>query len=120
MWMLLAACFGPAEDTGGPLESSVEDITDPFCVDAPAVRWTNFGEGFILHNCQGCHASSTPDRHGAPEEVDFDTLERVWEQRWLVLGTAAGESPTMPPEGGVSDDDRTRLEWWLRCAPEGT
>jgi len=120
MLILWLGCLGTAPDSSAPDETGAVDSADPFCVDAPVVRWTNFGESFITHSCQGCHATVSPDRHGAPDEVDFDSLERVWEQQWLILGVAAGEAPTMPPEGGVDPDDRVRLEWWLRCAPEGT
>lgn len=121
MWILMLACMRSGD---GPVDSnaSIADSSDTgsYCEDVPDVRWANFGESFILHSCQGCHATTTPNRHGAPDDVDFDTLERVWEQKWFILGVATGDAPTMPPEGGVVDDDRTRLEWWLRCAPEGT
>ena len=84
------------------------------------VTWDNFGASFILHQCQGCHASTAVDRYGAPDTVTFDTKEEVWAQAAVVLAVAAGPSPTMPPRGGVSDDDRQRLSWWLTCAEPGT
>lgn len=90
------------------------------CADVPVVNYANFGEGFVLHYCQGCHAASTPDRYGAPEAVAFDTVEQVWAMRERILALAAGDPASMPPAGGTSADDRTRLTWWLECAEEGT
>lgn len=97
----------PPEDTG--------TAVDPLCVDAPVVTWNNFGEGFLIENCQACHASTAPNRHGAPENVTFDTEDdvRTWKDR--ILARAAGDAPTMPPMGGTSADDRYLLEVWLTC-----
>ncbi len=115
LWLL--ACAGPEAP-----QDSVQDTApaEDFCAEAPVVRWTNFGQGFITGSCQGCHASTTPDRYGAPEGVTFDSVEEVWAQKDMILLTCTGEAPSMPPNGGVHEDDRTRLAWWLRCAPEGT
>jgi len=90
------------------------------CADIPLVNWDTFGAGFLLHHCQGCHASTTPDRYGAPAEVTFDTKEQAWAWRDRILERSAVDPPTMPPAGGTSEDDRVRLRWWLECAPEGT
>lgn len=92
---------------------SVQD-TSP-CADAPTVTWETWGEGFVTESCQSCHASTSPDRNGAPEDVIFDTEQDVLDRATAVLSVATGESPTMPPEGGVSDDDRALLEIWLTC-----
>jgi uncharacterized membrane protein len=107
---LLLACAGgdSVAPTAGP------------CDDAAVVTWNNFGEAFILHNCQACHASTTADRYGAPESVTFDTKSEVWAQAASILSVATGDAPSMPPRGGVSDDDRQRLVWWLTCAEPGT
>lgn len=100
--------------------SSPTDSADPACADAPTVTWNSFGAGFILENCQGCHASTAPDRFGAPDAVVFDTLTDCWDQADRILARAAGVSPTMPPQGGTTEDDRTLLTWWLTCATPGT
>lgn len=99
----------PVGETGGP------DPADPTCDEAPVVTWDNFGRGFLVENCQACHASTAPDRHGAPIEVVFDTEgdARAWKDR--ILARAAGEAPTMPPMGGTSADDRYLLGVWLTC-----
>jgi hypothetical protein len=33
----------------------------------------------------------------------------------LILGVAVGQEPTMPPRGGVDEEDRYLLEVWLTC-----
>lgn len=122
--LLLAACLVADPPTRGPADSD-EPLADtagelPECVDAPVVDWDNFGQGFLLQSCQGCHASTTADRYGAPEEVTFDTVDQAWAWADDILSVAAGEAPTMPPRGGVEEDDRVRLVWWLACGVSGT
>jgi hypothetical protein len=110
--LLLAACGG------GDAPADGEDTADlpAICEDAPVVTWDNFGAGFVKESCQPCHASTAAERHDAPDTVVFDTEHDV--QLWSaqILDIATGESPTMPPQGGVSDDDRYLLEVWLTCA----
>ncbi|MCB9797724.1 MAG: hypothetical protein H6741_33960 [Alphaproteobacteria bacterium] len=47
-------------------------------------------------------------------------MEEVWAWQERILARAAADAPTMPPAGGTSEDDRTRLRWWLECAEPGT
>ena len=101
-------------DTGG----DGSDVLN--CDDAPRVDWINFGQGFFVQNCNGCHHSETPDRYGAPEDVIFDTADDVWAQKGLVLGTAGGESPSMPPNGGTTLIQREKLQIWLECGEDGS
>ena len=84
------------------------------------VTYANFGRSFMTENCQGCHASTTADRYDAPETVIFDTVEDCWGFKERILARSTGDAPSMPPSGGVFEDDRTLLEVWLRCASEGT
>ena len=93
-----------------------EAAADP-CAEAPVTTWANFGHGFLIGNCQGCHASTATDRHGAPLGVSFDTPAEVSRLRSAILATATGPAPTMPPAGGVSEPDRARLARWLACDP---
>ncbi len=112
----------PHADSQAPAADSHEtgETVEEFCADAPLLNYANFGQGFILENCQGCHSSATPERYGAPTEAFFDTVEDCWTWSDRILARSAGEDATMPPQGGVSDDDRVRLQWWLLCAEEGT
>jgi uncharacterized membrane protein len=105
-WLLLA-CGGKPEDTGW---------TD--CSEAPVVNYDNFGEGFLLHNCQSCHATTTGNRYGAPENVSFDTKESV--SQWLgrIYETTIGPQHSMPPAGTIAEDEQVMLYWWLVCEEE--
>lgn len=115
IWLLLACVgYGGGDDSG-------------FCADAPIVTWETFGAGFVRENCQTCHASTSLERHGAPEAVTFDTVDQVWAYRDRILARVIealddGDTGTgpMPPMGGTSDDDRYLLEVWLTCGAEGT
>ncbi len=93
---------------------------DPLdCDDALNLDWVNFGESFFIQNCNGCHHSETPDRYGAPDYATFDTPDEVWSQKGMVLSTAGGENPSMPPNGGTTETDRLKLEIWLTCGENG-
>lgn len=111
MWLvLLLACTGTKDS----------DTASGLCADAPVVTYESFGAGFMTENCQSCHASTSPDRNEAPENVVFDTVDDVWAHRDAVLALSASDTPSMPPLGGTTADDRARLEIWLTCAEEGT
>lgn len=96
-----------------------EDSADA-CAGVPLVNWDNFGDAFMGESCRGCHSATSPSRVGAPEGMDFDTVDQVWAWKAAILGTAGTDAPTMPPEGGTTADDREKLHWWLECAEEGT
>ena len=80
--------------------------------DVPSYQeWTN---GFLLSKCQPCHASTTPNRYGAPEQVTFDSYEQV--EPWLEsIARTVLEEETMPPSGGVTNEERDLLDLWLSC-----
>ena len=109
--LLLLSC-STSPDTGA-------DTADDTCAEAAVTNWNNFGASFLTHQCQSCHASGAPNRYDAPEDVHFDTVEEAWDWADRILARATGEAPSMPPEGGVDEDDRTRLSWWLICGTPG-
>ena len=120
--LLALACRSP-DPSHDSREMNVEDsipLVNPACEDAPALRYNNFGHGFLIENCNGCHAATATERYGAPEDVHFDDVDEAWLWSAQILLAVTGEEATMPPEGGVSEDDKQRLIWWLECAPEGT
>ena len=132
-WQLLplaalwSGCFRvegtPDGNSGNPSDDTADtayDTADSVCEDAPVVTYANFGEGFLLSNCQSCHASTTTNRNGAPEGVTFDTVKEVWTWSTRILARSTGEEADMPPEGGVSEYDITLLEFWLACGIDGT
>ena len=90
------------------------------CAGAPDVTYHNFGSSFLRHNCQGCHASTTADRYGAPEGVFFDDVEQAWQWKARILAVTIGEEADMPPAGTIPHDDQMMLYWWLECNRKGT
>ena len=50
-----------------------------------------------------------------PPAVSFDTEEQVRGMAERILIVATGEQPLMPPQGGVPEDERYRLEVLLTC-----
>ena len=114
-WILFTACTGTAEDSAA--DSAAEEA---LCADAATVTWNSWGQGFLVEACQGCHASTAVDRFGAPEDATFDTVDEAWAWADRILARAGSDPATMPPQGGVDEDDRQRLIWWLTCAEPGT
>jgi hypothetical protein len=106
--LALAACAGgaPAGGGGGPAPDDTGSL--------PLVTWESFGEALMVEHCQPCHASTTPDRYGAPEDVIFDTEAAVLARRDAVLAAATGAAPSMPPALPLDETDQARLRAWLR------
>ena len=82
--------------------------------------WENTGEPIMDTWCTPCHSASVTgeQRNGAPDEVDFDTLEdvRAWSHRILIQ---AALSDNMPPAGGLSTTERADLQEWIACGTPG-
>jgi uncharacterized membrane protein len=104
---------------GSEGEDTSTTVPTGACHDAPVLTWENFGQGFVLEHCQSCHAAAAPYRsqtdNPPPETVTFDTHEQTVALRTLILATAAGETPSMPPRGGVAEIDIDKLDIWLNC-----
>ena len=109
--LLLTACGDKPTETG-----SIEPSTDPpeWCQEEMEVTYENFGEGFLLTHCQGCHAGDAPNRFGAPETVSFDNEEQVNQWLSLIMFTILDDQ-SMPPAGGITEDELTLVEIWLEC-----
>jgi uncharacterized membrane protein len=113
LWALSLCCLPlPLSACGDETTAAEASACGP---DTPAETWASFGEAFVTTHCQGCHASGALDRAGAPEEVVFDTAEQTHAWRERILARSGPESPTMPPQGGPSAEDRERLRIWLTC-----
>lgn len=111
---VLAACGNdsvPRGDEGEPIPVDPSQCEDSF------LDYQNFGEPFVLDWCRGCHSSTVPTnmRQNAPPDINFDTLDQVkqWNERIAVR--AASTTPTMPPAGGPSGDERALLAEWIAC-----
>ncbi len=115
-WVVtVAGALVACGDRGGDSAAAAADLDTGACASAPVLTWANFGDGFVTENCQSCHASTTPDRRGAPPTVTFDTYEDTMAHRDRVLARSAGDAPTMPPQGGVDPAEREKLSIWLTC-----
>ena len=102
MLLLLAtACATPTTDSGAP------------CADV-AVTWEHGGAAFFAGYCRTCHAAGTPDRHGAPAGVDFDTLADVRGHAARIRARTL-EAQDMPVGGGVPEADLALLDAFLGC-----
>lgn len=77
------------------------------------VTWQNGADGFFRSYCRSCHSSTTADRHEAPVGIDFDSEAQVRSLQSSILPTI--EYRTMPPGGGLTDDDVTLIREWLVC-----
>ena len=100
LFLLMLACASQTPDTGP-------------CAQ-PTVTWDSFGQSFLITHCQGCHASTSPQRYGAPEGISFDTQEQSAELQRSIERTVLDQE-SMPPAGGLNDDERELLAQWLAC-----
>ena len=102
IWFLFVACKSILEDSAIPIQ----------CDDPP--KYEDWTEGFLKGKCQSCHALNTPNRYGAPENVYFDTEEASL--FWIdSIEHTVLHNETMPPEGGVTEEEKSLLMRWLDC-----
>ncbi len=99
--LLAAACASAPPDTGDP------------CAGV-TVTWEHGGAAFVAGYCRTCHAAETPDRHGAPAGVDFDTLADVRRHAARIRARAL-DAQDMPVGGGVPEADLALLDAFLAC-----
>ncbi len=87
------------------------------CPEDNFLTYENFGQGFMLDWCLGCHSDQLApnDRAGAPEAIDFNTREDVVEWSERIWARSGDDNLTMPPVGGPSPEDRFYLAQWLAC-----
>ena len=104
------------DETQNDVDSSTDfDVSENInCDDVPYVTWTTYTQGMLMTHCQGCHASQSPTRYGAPEDVYFDDIEDAlfWSERIRIRTL---EVQDMPPAGGVFSEDLYLLQVWLEC-----
>ena len=109
MFLLLLGCSLFASDTG-------DTGAYAGCDRDPPLDYDSFGEGVMNKHCTGCHSSYLPDgqRYGAPLGVDLNTYQGVltWAER---IRDRTLDLETMPPGGGLSEQDLLMIDEWLRC-----
>ncbi len=108
--LIAAGCGSDGEGGGNP-------PPDPDACETSYLDFTSFGEPFLLDWCAGCHSASLPPnmRQMAPADVNFDTIEGVRRFGDRIAARASGPTPTMPPAGGPSAEERALLAEWISC-----
>ncbi|MCP4806071.1 MAG: hypothetical protein GY913_06585 [Proteobacteria bacterium] len=109
MLLFLACTQSGSLDSGGSTESA----------ECSGPTWHHFGEGFFRTWCQSCHSSTTPDRSGAPEALDYETYDQVLAGADTIRDAVLVRG-SMPLGGGVYPQDLELLEAFLDCPSEGT
>ncbi|MCB9765881.1 MAG: hypothetical protein H6739_39270 [Alphaproteobacteria bacterium] len=102
--LTLAACSDKTADDSGAAG----------CDTGPALTWQNWGDGFFATYCRSCHSDTTPNRMGAPESINFNTLEQVRDQAALIRDSVLVRQ-SMPVGGGVYEEDLELLGIFLDC-----
>ncbi len=96
-----------------------------FCPDDSTLTYETFGESFFGSYCIVCHSEEnvgSTARNGAPEDVNFDTVElvrplarRIDFMAAIGPGREARLMPPRPDDPRPSDDERRMLAEWLAC-----
>lgn len=104
-------------DAGGAYWQAGGELAERVCPPDSFLTLDNFGSGFLSEYCLGCHSSEIPMnmRQGAPEGIDFDTMDglRVFAPR--IYARSADGYDTMPPAGGPDATSRILFGEWLAC-----
>ncbi len=110
LWLscMATSCDDHVVGSGVPLTAS--------CLRSPPLDYDNFGDGMIGRQCRPCHSALVREaqRGGAPLGIDLDSELDVftWADRIQVRSV---ELKTMPPAGGMLEEERDLLQEWLRC-----
>ncbi len=113
----IAACGGDDEEGAA---------TGATCPEGSSLTYDNFAVGFFTTYCTVCHSSDLEglDRHGAPSDHNFDSLEGIMDEaEHIEFEAAAGPdsvNTAMPPEDDAvndvpSEEERFDLGEWLAC-----
>lgn len=110
----LAAC---GNDVATQVGDDEPPPPDPDACETSFLDYGNFGAPFVVNWCRGCHSSAVPAgmRQRAPLDVNFDTEADVRLHAERIRVRSTGATPTMPPAGGPSAEERALLAEWLAC-----
>ena len=105
-WLVLVGLMGCGDASS--------DSAAVYCRDiGPPLDWDSYGQAFFDQHCTGCHSSSLsgPDRNGAPDGVNFDTLAGA-QAHWnaALSRVEAGHPATQTTGGGIQGADYTAEE----------
>lgn len=84
------------------------------CPHERVVTWAEGGEAFFLSYCRSCHSETASDRHGAPEYLNYDTLESVRAAAHNIRQAALWDQ-VMPPGYPLGEAERETLASFLDC-----
>jgi uncharacterized membrane protein len=84
------------------------------CTSANEVEWNYWTDGFFSTYCNGCHSSTTVNRYGAPESINFDSEQEVLFQADLIYNSVL-ITQNMPKGGGIGEDELQFLKTYLIC-----
>jgi hypothetical protein len=88
------------------------------CPANTTLSYESFGRGFFEHYCLHCHSTALAgrDRGGAPQGVNFDTLDAIAAHKDAIWHMAADDNMEMPASGPApSASERHQLGDWLAC-----
>ena len=100
-----------------PFVATWDSLADRPCPEDSILTYENFGHGFMLSWCSGCHSTQLAENHraGAPVGIDLDSHQAVLDQLDRIWVRSGDNNQTMPPAGGLSDELRFMLGEWLGC-----
>jgi uncharacterized membrane protein len=88
---------------------NIDDTADP-CLN---YHYNNFGRAFVQQYCSSCHAQSAAHRQGAPIDIHMQSSDNISEYQQQIF--TAIENSSMPPQGGVDENNRSAALAWLQC-----
>ncbi|MBM74892.1 MAG: hypothetical protein CMK59_05790 [Proteobacteria bacterium] len=102
LMLMLLSCGGVQHDSSSP------------CYGAEQVEWNYWARGFFDTYCRGCHSSTTVNRFGAPDNINFDSEAEVLSQANAIYDSVILRQ-SMPKGGGLEDKDMESLRVYLQC-----
>lgn len=115
--LALVAC-GPTTETPDPKPKPQKSVIPKRpCPENNTLTYENFGKGFFLTWCNGCHSSTlkASERAGAPVGIDFDSLEGIRKHTLRIFARSGDANATMPPVSVPDEKTRKLLGDWLTC-----
>ncbi|MFT5584699.1 MAG: hypothetical protein ACI9VR_002284 [Cognaticolwellia sp.] len=85
------------------------------------LNYANFGEPFLERHCTGCHSTYLEGdrRFDAPPGIDLNSFQAAVTYKSRIQARVLDpESPQMPPGGGPTELELSRLQEWLDCGLE--
>ena len=81
--------------------------------DGEAVTYIEDVRPLLETHCLLCHSQSKQgfERNGAPININFDTYDGIL--AWIDQASQRIQSGTMPPTGGIPEDERMLFQRWV-------